>query len=91
MALRLRSLLCALALCVWALDICVDAVGRCDESESAAAACHVCACTNHSYAPSGAGSSLRVDGPEPSHPAYRRPVYSLLRAESIFQPPKLAA
>lgn len=91
MTSRLRSLFCALALCVWGLDIGVDSFGRCEESESAAPACHVCVCVIHFYNPSEANKSLRVVLPQPAYSSYRQPVYSLLMGESIFQPPKLTA
>lgn len=82
---------CALALCVWGLDIGVDAFGRCEDSESVAPACHVCVCANHFYNPSEAKKYLPIVLPQPSYSSYRQPVYSLLLAESIFQPPRLAA
>ncbi|MDX6768807.1 MAG: hypothetical protein SF051_04695 [Elusimicrobiota bacterium] len=91
MTSRLRSLICALALCIWGLDIGVDAFGRCEESKSVATACHVCACANHFYNPSETDKALRIDRPQPSYPSYQQPVYSLLLIESIFQPPKLTA
>lgn len=87
----LRSLFCALALCVWGLDIGVDSLGRCEESKSDAPACHVCVCANHFYNPSEASKSLRIVLPQPLYSSYRQPVYSLLLAEPIFQPPKLTA
>lgn len=69
----------------------MDAFGRCEESQSASPACHVCVCANHFYNPSESEKSLRVDRPQPSYPSYQQPVYSLLLIESIFQPPKLTA